>query len=92
MKARILPPTQYSVGMNAKQRREMAVRLDLLLCCWALHRHFGFGAGRLMKFLNAFSSATHEIAEIKHGKATNATWQDELLHWAESMGLNGGQQ
>lgn len=81
--------TSFELQRTAKQKREMAVWLNLLLCCWALHEHFGFGQGRLVRFLDAFASATHEIAEIKHGRATNTTWQDELLHWAESMGLNG---
>lgn len=81
--------TSFELQRTAKQKCEMAVWLNLLLCCWALHEHFGFGPERLVRFLNAFSSATHELAEIRHGKAYNGTWQDELLHWAESMGLNG---
>lgn len=80
--------TPFTLCRTAKQRRESAVWLNLLLCCWALHEHFGFGQERLVRFLDAFASATHEIAEIKHGRATNTTWQDELLHWAESMGLS----
>lgn len=81
--------TPFTLGRTTKQRREKAVWLNLLLCCWALHRHFGFGSERLVRFLDAFQKATHEIAEIKHGAATNRTWQDELLHWANSMGLSG---
>lgn len=81
--------TPFMLGRTAKQRRESAFWLNLLLCCWALHEHFGFGQERLVRFLDAFSSATHELAEIRHNKAYNDTWQDQLIDWAERMGLNG---
>lgn len=82
--------TSFELQRTAKQKREMTVWLNLLLCCWALHEHFGFGQERLCKFLDAFSSATHELAEIRHRKAYNGTWQDQLIDWAERMGLDGG--
>lgn len=81
--------TPFTLCKTSRQRRENAVWLNLLLCCWALHEHFGFGPERLVRFLDAFSSATHELAEIRHNKAYNDTWQDQLIDWAERMGLNG---
>lgn len=81
--------TPFVLGRTTKQRREKAIWLNLLLCCWVLHTHFGFGAGRLVRFLDAFGRATTELAEIRYGKAQNETWQDQILDWAERMGLNG---
>ena len=70
------------------QRDQNAVWINLLLACWALHKHFGFGEQRLKKFLVCFGYATKELANIKYGKAQNQTWRDELMYWADSMGLN----
>lgn len=83
--------TPFTLCRTSRQRRESAVWLNLLLCCWALHEHFGFGQERLVRFLDAFATATHELAEIRHRKAYNGTWQDQLIDWADRMGLNGGQ-
>ncbi len=84
MKARI--PIRYQQGGMGDRRR--AVWLQQLLVCWTLHRHFGFGQTRLLRFLDKTSDDALELGQMEHGYAENDTWQDELWDWGDRMGLN----
>lgn len=68
--------------------RKWMIWTQILLACWTLHTHFGFGRERLLRFIQFHGDDTKEIAQMKHDYATNKTWQDELWAWGEKIGLN----
>lgn len=84
MKARL----PHEVIRKEADWREWMTWLQILLTCWTLHEHFGFGKDRLLRFLQFNGDDSKEIADMKYGYAANKTWQDELWHWGETMGLN----
>jgi len=86
MKAR----TSFMARQTAQQQREYSTWINILISCYALHKGFGFGTDRLNRFLDSYGDAVHEIADMEHGAVRNRTWQDELIAWAESMGIEAG--
>lgn len=84
MKARI--PIRYQHGAMGSRRR--AVWRQQLLTCWTLHRHFGFGRSRLLRYLGHNADDATELGRLENGYAENRTWQDELWDWGDRMGLN----
>ena len=84
MKAR----TPFRMQQNAMQTRQYMVWLQILLSCYTLHTHFGFGKERLLRFIKCNGDDAESVGDMRHGYAENKTWQDELWHWGETMGLN----
>ena len=84
MKAR----TPFTVRQTSKDWRQWIIWTQILLCCWTLHTHFGFGKERLLRFIQFHGDDAESVAQMKHNYATNKTWQDELWYWGEAMGLN----
>ena len=83
MKARV--PCNVSSG--SKATREYQVLLQLLLTCYTLHAHFGFGKERMIRFLQANMDDSIDLGDMKHGYVENRTWGDELWAWGEHNGL-----
>lgn len=78
----------FRMKQTAHDERQNMVWLCLLLCCYTLHEHFGFGKERMLRFLSENGKDAEKIADMKNDYATNKTWQDELWAWGERFGLN----
>ena len=84
MKAR----TSFTLRRTESERRQWMVWLNILLACYTLHEHFGFGQERLKRFLTLNGEDAVKLGQMGEGYAKNKTWEDELWAWGESMGLN----